>query len=70
MREELTERERRVVELVSRGRTNREIADRLQLSPEAIEWTLTDVYRKLNLGSRTELALRFHEPTHPGLDLD
>ena len=44
-------------ELVTRGRTNQEVAEELQLSPKTIEWTLTNVYRKLRVRSRTELAL-------------
>jgi DNA-binding CsgD family transcriptional regulator len=56
--EELTPGERRVVDLVARGRTNREVAEALGLTPKTVEWTLTNVYRKLRLRSRTELAVR------------
>jgi DNA-binding CsgD family transcriptional regulator len=54
---ELTDTERRVVELVCAGRTNHEIAERLELSPKTVEWNLTKIYRKLKVRSRTELAV-------------
>ena len=57
MFEKLSEKERRIVELVARGRTNYEVADRLRLSHKTVEWTLTRVYRKLGVRSRTELVL-------------
>ena len=56
MLEKLNEKERRVAELVARGRTNYEVADRLHLSHKTVEWTLTKVYKKLHVRSRTELA--------------
>ena len=54
----LNETERRVAALVTRGHTNQEIADRLELSTKTVEWNLTKVYRKLQVRSRTELALK------------
>jgi DNA-binding NarL/FixJ family response regulator len=57
MLENLTASERRVAELVARGRTNAEVASALNLRSKTVEWTLTNVYRKLQLRSRTELAL-------------
>lgn len=59
MWERLTKGERRVVELVARGLTNYEVAAALDLRPKTVEWTLTNVYRKLRLRSRTELAIHF-----------
>ncbi|MGZ4317617.1 MAG: LuxR C-terminal-related transcriptional regulator, partial [Gaiellaceae bacterium] len=53
---ELSETERRIVELVVAGRRNREVADELSLSPNTIAWNLSKVYRKLGVSSRTELA--------------
>ena len=55
---ELSETERRIVELVVAGRRNREVADELSLSPHTIAWNLAKVYRKLGVTSRTELAAR------------
>jgi DNA-binding CsgD family transcriptional regulator len=54
----LTTGERRVADLVARGWTNDEVARELSLRPKTVEWTLTKVYRKLQLRSRTELAVR------------
>jgi DNA-binding NarL/FixJ family response regulator len=55
--ETLTAGERRVAELVARGWTNDEVARALDLRSKTVEWTLTNVYRKLRLRSRTELAI-------------
>jgi DNA-binding CsgD family transcriptional regulator len=55
----LTETERKIARLVAEGRTNREVAEQLAVSPKTIEWTLTRVYRKLGLRSRVELAARY-----------
>jgi DNA-binding CsgD family transcriptional regulator/tetratricopeptide (TPR) repeat protein len=52
----LTARERDVCELVAAGRTNREVAAVLFLSPRTVEHHLRSAYRKLGLRSRTELA--------------
>jgi DNA-binding CsgD family transcriptional regulator len=53
---ELSETERRIVELVVAGRRNREVAAELNLSPNTVVWNLSKVYRKLGVSSRTELA--------------
>lgn len=52
----LTERERQVAELAARRHTVREIAQELGTSPSTIGNQLNAVYRKLAVGSRTELA--------------
>jgi DNA-binding NarL/FixJ family response regulator len=69
--EQLTEKERRVAELVVRGRTNHEVAERLHLSHKTVEWTLTKVYKKLHVRSRTELAftVRIHPGETPGTEV-
>ena len=56
---ELTEAERRIAMLVAGGRTNREVAAALFLTVHSVETTLTRVYRKLEVRSRTELAHLF-----------
>lgn len=53
---ELSETERRIVELVVAGRRNREVAAELSLSANTVAWNLSKVYRKLGVNSRTELA--------------
>jgi DNA-binding CsgD family transcriptional regulator len=65
----LTSTERRIAELAAEGRTNREIADRLFLTPKTVEWNLTRVYHKLGVRSRTQLArsdATSWPPTLPG----
>ncbi|WP_305784737.1 helix-turn-helix transcriptional regulator [Symbioplanes lichenis] len=54
----LTGIEERVVELVRSGASNREIAGRLFLSVKTVEATLTRLYRKLGVRSRTQLLQR------------
>jgi DNA-binding CsgD family transcriptional regulator len=54
--DELTESELRVAALVSEGKTNKEVAAALFLSVRGVEATLSRVYRKLGVRSRTELA--------------
>ena len=55
----MTDAERRIAELVAAGRSNKEVAAELHLSVKTVEVTLTRVYRKLDVRSRTELAARF-----------
>ncbi|GGM89084.1 LuxR family transcriptional regulator [Lentzea pudingi] len=50
--EELSPREREVVDLVAAGRTNRQIADELFLSPRTVEHHVARAMRKLNVDSR------------------
>jgi DNA-binding CsgD family transcriptional regulator len=59
---EPTGAELRVIELVCQGRTNRQIAQELAISVRTVESHLSRVYRRLHVGSRTELvARRLHE---------
>jgi DNA-binding CsgD family transcriptional regulator len=51
----LTASERRVAALVAEGRTNREVAETLFVTPKTVEMHLGNVYRKLGVSSRREL---------------
>jgi DNA-binding NarL/FixJ family response regulator len=53
---ELTPSEERVAALVAEGRTNREVANELFVTPRTVEGTLSSVYAKLGVRSRTQLA--------------
>ena len=55
--EELTERELEVVEQVAQGLTNREVAERLYLSPNTIKVHLRNIFTKAGVASRTELSM-------------
>jgi DNA-binding CsgD family transcriptional regulator len=52
----LTPTEERVASLVAAGRTYREVADELFISPKTVQWNLSKIYRKLGIRSRGELA--------------
>ena len=52
----LTAREREIAALVAAGRTNREVAAQLVLSPRTIEAHLRNIYGKLDVRSRVELT--------------
>jgi two-component system response regulator DesR len=54
----LSPREREVVGLISSGATNREIADRLYLSPHTVKEYTSSVYRKLGVRNRAEAVKR------------
>jgi ATP/maltotriose-dependent transcriptional regulator MalT len=52
----LTERERRVAELITAGRTNREIAGELYLSVKTVERHVSHVFDKLGVSTRASVA--------------
>jgi len=54
--ESLTPSERRVAEMAVEGLTNREIAQTLFVTPKTVEVHLSSAYRKLGIGSRSQLA--------------
>ena len=54
----LSAREREVLALMAGGATNREIADRLYLSPHTVKDHTSSLYRKLEVRNRTEAVQR------------
>jgi pimeloyl-ACP methyl ester carboxylesterase/DNA-binding CsgD family transcriptional regulator len=54
--ESLTEAEMDVVRLVTAGMTNRQIAERLYLSPRTIQTHVSHIMRKLGIARRSEIA--------------
>ena len=57
--EKLTPQELQIALQVAEGRTNRDVAAALFLSPKTVEFHLTRVYRKLDIHSRAELVRLF-----------
>lgn len=60
--ENLTAREKDVLEHVANGFSNKEIAGRMFVSVDAVRWHLKHIYSKLHVHSRTEAALKFRGP--------
>jgi two-component system, NarL family, nitrate/nitrite response regulator NarL len=66
--ERVTPRERQIVDLLSSGASNKEIAKRLNVTERTVKAHLTAVFRKLGLAGRLQLALfalehgRFSQP--------
>jgi len=63
--EELSPREREILELLAAGFPNKQIADRLGLTDGTVRWHLRHVYNKLHVRSRTEAALKFRSTKGP-----
>jgi DNA-binding NarL/FixJ family response regulator len=53
----LTKREREILALVAEGMSNREIAERLVLSPETVKSHVAAILEKLNVSDRTQAAI-------------
>jgi DNA-binding NarL/FixJ family response regulator len=56
--ENLSNREREVLDLVAQGLSNKEIAERLGVSLDAVLWHLKHIYQKLHVHSRSEAILK------------
>jgi DNA-binding CsgD family transcriptional regulator len=56
--DDLTPTERRIADLVARGKTNKEVAAQLFITARTVEGHLTRIYAKLDVRSRAELAHR------------
>ena len=65
----LSQREAEVVELVTQGLSNKEIANKLFVTEKTIKFHLTNIYKKMNVKSRAQLIvwcmphLRFNAPS-------
>jgi DNA-binding NarL/FixJ family response regulator len=55
--DDLTERQREVLRLVTLGHSNRKIAEELMISPATVENHLHTIFGKLGVRSRTEAAV-------------
>ncbi len=57
--ENLTPREVEILKLMAQGFLNKEIAERLGVSLDAVLWHLKHIYQKLHVHSRCEAILKF-----------
>jgi len=58
---DLTSRETEILLALAEGRSNKEIAGQFCLSEQTIKYHLTNIYRKLKVGSRTEAVRQAYE---------
>ncbi|AKG04183.1 DNA-binding response regulator [Salimicrobium jeotgali] len=57
----LNEKEQSILKEVSNGFTNKTIAQNLHMSQRSVEYTLTGIFNKLDVRSRTEALYKAHE---------
>ena len=62
----LSPRETEVVDLVLRGKSNKQIAFQLGITERTVEFHLKNVYTKLGIGSRMELAVKLWKSVGDG----
>lgn len=55
--QDLSAREREILELLANGLTNREIAAALYISPHTVKNHVSSIYRKLGVDDRTRVAV-------------
>lgn len=65
----LSTRERQIADLVSDGRTNRQIGTSLKLSPRTVETYLERIFAKLGVSSRSEVAATVARASTRSVDL-
>ena len=58
----LTEREKEILNLLIKGNSYKEIAAGIYISVETLNSHIKNIYRKLNVHSRSELAAKYGSP--------
>jgi DNA-binding NarL/FixJ family response regulator len=58
----LTARESEVLELIARGRINKEIATQLRISPHTVGNHIRSIYEKMSVNTRAEATARYLKP--------
>jgi len=66
--DELSKREMEILRLAARGMSNQDIATQLYLSRSTIQAHLANIFRKMDVGSRTEAVLQALKKGWLGLD--
>ncbi len=61
----LTPREHEVAQLLTQGRSNRQIAEELHLSPDTVKGNVAAIMRKLDASNRAAAAARYIAATRP-----
>ncbi|MDQ7075316.1 MAG: helix-turn-helix transcriptional regulator [Gammaproteobacteria bacterium] len=56
----LSDKERKIVDLLALGLSNREMAERLFVSPNTIKTHLKHIYSKLNVSRRAQAVLKIN----------
>jgi DNA-binding NarL/FixJ family response regulator len=59
--EQLSSREIEIISLIRQGLSNKEVAEKLFISTDAIKYHVKNIYRKLQISNRSELILRYQE---------
>ena len=62
-RSDLSKREYQIMQLVSIGKFNKEIAYELKIKPDTIAKNLQKIFQKYNVNNRVEATLKFLEMT-------
>ena len=61
--EELSDRERQVLDLLSHGHPEKQIADRLNISPHTVHTYIRRIYEKLHVHSHAQAVAKYTEQT-------
>jgi DNA-binding NarL/FixJ family response regulator len=56
-REELTQREQEILQLIVKGRSNKEISAALFISEDTVKTHLKTLFQKMGVSARTEAAI-------------
>lgn len=53
---DITEKQTEIIELIIRGLTYKEIAEKLFISPKTVDNHVQNIYKKLNINSKMQLS--------------
>ena len=63
--DELTERERQILELIAEGSSNKEIGQQLFLTEKTVKHYVTNILQKLHVRNRVQAALPAQQKIRP-----